>query len=81
MLMAEQRSIRLHRRSTTIRLELPFWRALEDIAKNQMVKMSSLIMRIDHECRTTDQQNLASCLRVFCLNHYGGASTERHVAK
>jgi len=81
MLMAEQRSIRLHSRSTTIRLELPFWQALEDIAKNQTIKMSALIMRVDHECRTTQQQNLASCLRVFCLKHYGGAPIERHASQ
>lgn len=81
MLMAEQRSIRLHSRSTTIRLELPFWLALEDIAEKQTIKMSALIMQVEHECRTTEQQNLASCLRVYCLNHYGGAPIKRYVSQ
>lgn len=82
MMMAEQRSIRLHGRSTTIRLETPFWQALEKIAQDQTIKISTLIIRIEQKCRTNDRQNnLASCLRVFCLKHYGGASIEGHVFK
>lgn len=70
--MAEKRSLRIRQRSTTIRLELPFWRALEDIAKNRKMGLTTLIAWIETNCQkkgeaVQDKANLASCLRVYCL--------------
>ena len=67
-----KRSFRIHQRSTTIKLESPFWQALEDIAEAQMISLADLIAKIDDRCRAVtegaaDKPNLASCLRVFCL--------------
>jgi len=61
-------------RGTTIRLELPFWTVLEDMAEGQGESLGTLIMRIDETCRartglTRSERNLASCLRVFCLTY------------
>jgi len=79
MYMGEQRSIRIRRRSTTIRLELPFWSVLEEAAKNYGISLSALVTRLDADYRTADEQrygerNLASCLRVFCLRYRGQKS-------
>ena len=74
MLMGEKRSFRMARRCTTIRLEKPFWDALEKIARDIAVSLGELIEEIDRGSRTreermTGKRNLASCLRVFCLMH------------
>jgi len=70
--MAEKRSLRLHKRSTTIRLEGPFWDMLEDIAVFRKEPLIDVISRVDTACREHGQtsgatKNLASCLRVYCL--------------
>ena len=75
MFKAEKRSIRLRNRSTTIRLELPFWHALEEIADSQKIRLSALVMSIEHDSQTLNQQNLTSCLRVFCLKHFEDHAT------
>ncbi len=72
MYLGEKRSFRIHSRSTTVKLEFPFWQALEKIAKAKRISLAALISRIDDEYRNGDEpssgeKNLASCLRVFCL--------------
>jgi len=73
MYMAEKRSIRILNRSTTIRLERPFWQVLERIAETQGIGVNELISKIDEDRRLSrpkenpENRNLASCLRVFCL--------------
>jgi len=81
MYMAEKRSLRIRQRSTTIRLELPFWQALEDIAGNRGMELTTLIAWVEANCQQKDKPiqdkaNLASCLRVYCLTqstHLGKA--------
>ncbi len=82
MYLGQKRSFRIRRRSTTIKLESPFWQALEKIAKAQKVSLGVLITRIDEEYRNQDEpssgeKNLASCLRVFCLTSAAGRPPER----
>ncbi|NQV84421.1 MAG: ribbon-helix-helix domain-containing protein [Rhodospirillales bacterium] len=72
MYLGEKRSFRLRRRSTTVKLERPFWEQLEGIAKTRKLTLSALIENIDETCRAeeradTGNRNLASYLRVFCL--------------
>jgi len=71
----EKRSIRIRGRSTTVRLERPFWSALEEIAEGECVSISTIISRVNGGFQESDMDesgkknkaNLASCLRVFCL--------------
>lgn len=64
-----RRSIRLHGHSTTLRLEKAFWTVLEELAEKQGSTLAALITRIHDHCVGTDQKNLASCLRVVCLQY------------
>ncbi|RJO72793.1 MAG: hypothetical protein C4523_02715 [Myxococcales bacterium] len=64
-----RRSIRLHGHSTTLRLEKAFWTVLEELAAKQGSTLAALITRIHDHCVGTDQKNLASCLRVVCLQY------------
>jgi len=63
----EQRSIRIHGHSTTLRLEAAFWSKLEIIASATGMSVPGLISQIQDHCPQMDTRNLASCLRVFCL--------------
>ncbi len=67
--MPVRRSIRLHGHSTTLRLEKAFWGVLEDLAEQEGTTLAGLITRIHDHCLTTNQKNLASCLRVVCLKY------------
>ena len=71
--MEEKRSVRFKGRSTTIRLETPFWRVLDKIADDRGIAISALLESIDGACniepdKSPGAKNLASCLRVYCLN-------------
>lgn len=72
MLMGEQRSIRLlgshNSRVTSVRLEIPFWDALERIANDAGCSLPQLISTINtHYAERNRGMTLASCLRVACL--------------
>ncbi len=67
--MPVRRSIRLHGHSTTLRLEKAFWAVLEELAEGEGLTLVGLITRIHDHCLTTNQKNLASCLRVVCLKY------------
>jgi predicted DNA-binding ribbon-helix-helix protein len=56
----------LNGRQTSVRLEIAFWDALEDIATKQKMTPAELIAHIDKEKRGA----LASTLRVYCLGYY-----------
>ncbi len=64
MYQAEKRSFRVHGRSTTIKLERPFWQALEEISWDQSRSLVALITdlsdgyRIDNG-NPNDRPNLA----------------------
>ncbi len=62
-----RRSVRIHGHSTTIRLENAFWTVLQELAEMEEMTLAAMITSIQDHCHTTDQSNLASCLRVVCL--------------
>ena len=66
---SQKRSFRIHRHSTTIRLERAFWNVLEFIAENRGVSLPRLIEIIHDQCIVANDKNLASCLRVICLKY------------
>lgn len=65
----EKRSLRLSGHSTTIRLERAFWTVLEEMAREEGTPLPALVSRIADHCLTTNDKNLASCLRVVCLKY------------
>lgn len=67
----EKRSLRIRGHGTTIRLERPFWAALEEMAANQGVTLVEFIAGVSEACKETRRNNLSSCLRVICLNRNG----------
>ncbi len=74
MYQAEKRSFRIHGRSTTIKLERPFWLALEEISWGQGLGLPALVTDLNDRRSACDHNpgdppNLASCLRVYCLMH------------
>ncbi len=72
VLMNEKRSFRIHKKSTTISIEPPFWRTLEKVAKSQNINLSTLITQINGDFMKQDENNFSSYLRVFCLSHSSG---------
>ncbi len=58
------RNIRIHGRRTSMRLELPFWSALEEIARALEMPVETLCERI---ADTSHRGNLSSAIRVFVL--------------
>ncbi len=67
----EKRSLRIHGRGTTIRLEKTFWAALDEMAANQGLSLTKFIAEVSEACKMTRRNNLSSCLRVICLNRRG----------
>ncbi|MBF0167454.1 MAG: ribbon-helix-helix domain-containing protein [Alphaproteobacteria bacterium] len=65
----ERRSLRLSGHSTTIRLERAYWTVLEEMAREEGLALPALVSRIADHCLTTNDKNLASCLRVVCLKY------------
>jgi len=77
MYMGEKRSIRIRGRSTTIRLELPYWETLEKISRERGSSLAALIADVEDAFQAAgdhnqDKKNLASCLRVYCLRYHAG---------
>ena len=70
-----RKSIRIHGHSTTIRLEAAFWNVLEELAESENRSLPAVIASIHHHC-PVDRNNLASCLRVFCLTYVIGNSDD-----
>ncbi len=70
--MHEKRSFRIHEKSTTISLELPFWRSLEEIAMSRDINLSTLITRLNDDFQGSGESNFSSFIRVFCLSRVSG---------
>jgi predicted DNA-binding ribbon-helix-helix protein len=60
-------SIMIGSHKTSVSLEHPFWRGLQDIAAARHVTLRDLVATID-----TDRQhgNLSSAIRLFVLDYY-----------
>lgn len=70
-----RKSIRIHGHSTTIRLEAAFWHVLEELAERENRSLPAMIASIHHHC-PVERNNLASCLRVFCLTYVIGNTND-----
>jgi len=58
------RNVRIHGRRTSMRLEQPFWTALEEIAKTLEMPIETLCEGI---ADSAHRGNLSSAIRVFVL--------------
>ena len=58
------RNVRIHGRRTSMRLEAPFWTALEEIAATLEMPIETLCERI---ADSAHRGNLSSAIRVFVL--------------
>ncbi len=67
--MPVKRSVRIHGHSTTISLESAFWGVVEELAAEEGISVSALIIKIFDHCLEANEKNLASCLRVVCLKY------------
>ena len=65
----EQRRLRIHGQSTTLRLDRAFWNVLDEIAHDQKMSVNGVIQEIAEQCLVANDKNLASCLRVICLKY------------
>jgi predicted DNA-binding ribbon-helix-helix protein len=65
----QRRSMRIGGHSTTIRLERAYWTVLEEMASEEGIPLPALITKIAEHCLSTNDKNLASCLRVVCLKY------------
>lgn len=63
----EKRSLRIHGRSTTVRLERMFWCMLEEMARSHGLPLPRLIEILYDRVPLYGARNLASCCRVICL--------------
>jgi predicted DNA-binding ribbon-helix-helix protein len=67
--MTTKRSVTIAGHRTSISLEQPFWKALQDIADKRGASLAALIGEIDNDrARGTRPVNLSSALRVYVLN-------------
>lgn len=68
---AQTRSLRLHRVSTSIRLEAMFWQVLEDIGARDGMTVNQLVAKLYDELAEAgaDLSNFASFLRVCCARY------------
>jgi len=63
-------SIRGHR--TSYSLEEPFWRGLQQIAREREIPVARLVTKIDADRQ--EDENLSSAIRVFVLHQLTGKS-------
>ena len=62
-----KRSLIIAGHKTSISVEDPFWKALQDIAAAKGITVSELVAHID---RDRQQRNLSSHIRLFVLAYY-----------
>jgi predicted DNA-binding ribbon-helix-helix protein len=63
-----KRSVSIAGHATSVTLEQPFWRALQQIAADQGLSVATLIQRIDTaRADKADAYNLSSALRLYVL--------------
>jgi predicted DNA-binding ribbon-helix-helix protein len=70
-----KRSINVGGHKTSVSLEDAFWGALREIAVIRDMQMSELVSRIAMD---RQNKNLSSAIRVFVLDHYRHAASDRH---
>jgi predicted DNA-binding ribbon-helix-helix protein len=60
-------SIKVGGRTTSVRLEDPFWKAMKAIADLRGITVAELVTQIDTNRK---HANLSSAIRLFVLDHY-----------
>jgi predicted DNA-binding ribbon-helix-helix protein len=65
-----KRSVVVQGHATSVRLEPEFWELIDNICRKQNISLAQLIVSIEKQQQS--RQNLASQLRVFCLNQVMG---------
>ena len=71
----QKKSVQLMGHKTSISLELEFWQALSDLAKQKNTSIRQIIIQIDTERST----NLASAIRVYILSELKKQLSEQHI--
>ncbi|MFZ1470364.1 MAG: ribbon-helix-helix domain-containing protein [Paracoccaceae bacterium] len=74
-----KRSLTLHGHRTSVSLEAAFWDAFRGIAAQRAVTLNQLAAEIDDA--RSDDEGLASAIRVFVLQVYRDATRDNVVAK
>lgn len=69
------RNVSVQGRRTSMRLEQPFWDALEDILRREDTSMNSLVSRI--WTASPDDVNLSGAIRVFVLGYFWALANGR----
>ena len=62
----QKRSVSIAKHRTSVSLEEEFWDILDNITIENNTTIPKLLEIIE---KKSDKQNLASAIRVFCLNH------------
>ena len=62
----QKRSVSIAKHRTSVSLEEEFWDILDDISTENNMTIPKLLEIIE---KKSGKQNLASAIRVFCLNH------------
>ena len=77
------RSIRLHGRSTSVRLEAKFWEIVDEIAAAQGMTTARFLVRIHDEVEEIHGEvgNFASLLRCACLLYLQGPTSTIDAAR
>jgi predicted DNA-binding ribbon-helix-helix protein len=65
--MMLKRSVVVQGHATSVRLEPEFWQEVDAYCKQNNTNLSQLIISLEKQ--QNSKSNLASVLRVFCLNH------------
>lgn len=72
-----KRSITIAGHRTSISLEQEFWDALKEIAFHNDISLSQLVEHIDKGRSQTSNINLSSHLRLYALDHFRRAASEK----
>jgi predicted DNA-binding ribbon-helix-helix protein len=67
-------SIKVRGRTTSVRLEDPFWNAMKAIADLKGITVAELVTEIDANRK---HANLSSAIRLFVLDHYRSLASAR----
>ena len=70
----QKRSVSIAKHRTSVSLEEEFWDILDDISTENNMTIPKLLEIIE---KKSDKQNLASAIRVFCLNHLSNLIKKR----
>ncbi len=65
-----KRSVQISGRKTSLSLEEPFWKSLEEIAARRGMSVGELAGKIDRQHSNGNAVNLSSAIRLYVLRYY-----------